>query len=112
MILGKKDVAESEWTSKWRTPAILAYPKGVRTKHAQTAIQEVEKLYTGMMHTMIIFVVVNSAVHAGDTEEDEKRALYLLVSLMAKKEHFSSIYEEFDVCGLIPVVFIIIRFYG
>ena len=51
MILGKKDVmknAESEWTSKW-TPAILAYSKGVQTKHAQTAVQEVEKLYTGVI---------------------------------------------------------------
>lgn len=45
-----------------------------------------------------MFEDVGSAVHAGDAEEDEKKAFYLLVSLMAK-EHFSSIYEEFDVCS-------------
>lgn len=52
MILGKKDVVRNEWRSKW-TPAILAYSNGVRTKHTQTAVQEVKKLYTGIIACIV-----------------------------------------------------------
>lgn len=46
MIWGKKDAAV-EWTTKW-TPAIIAYSRGIHGKAAQTAVQEVTKMYSGM----------------------------------------------------------------
>lgn len=44
--------------------------------------------------------------YAGEPEEDEKKALFILTSLMSKRDHdaHASIYEEFEVS--FPYLFI------
>ena len=43
--------------------------------------------------------IVNIHMHAGEPEENEKKALFLLTSLMSKRDNLAhaSIYEEFQV---------------
>ena len=105
IILKNRDIvkaATDNWKSKW-TPAILAYVKTLKSKAIKTALRVLESKLRGMytildnIQCMYVQLIHSVLLNCADDEEDEKNALYLIVSLMLRgdpEENLRMVYEE------------------
>ena len=116
-ILKKRDVvkaATEDWKSKW-APAVLAYVKSLKSKAIKNALMILQSKFHGKpkhipceinTHTHTSFgqcahlIVDLCFACVVDDEEDEKSALYLMITLLLKgdpDENLNWIFEEHQV---------------